>query len=120
MTSIDRLRAAMLALPETVEGTHFGMVAFSVRGKGFGSVTKDGWLQLQLSDDDVAAIVAKYDAAEPLTRRGTPIGVRMPLTDVSEADIEAMVSDAWRHRAPTRLAARLDQQQEAETHGDGG
>jgi hypothetical protein len=44
----------------------------------------------------------------------------MPLTDVSEADLEAMVSDAWRHRAPTRLAARLDQQQEAETHGDGG
>jgi len=89
MTSIDRLRAAMLALPETDEGTHLGMVAFSVRGKGFGSVTKDGWLQLQLSDDDVAAIVAKYDAAEPLTRRGTLIGVRVPLTDVSEAGLEA-------------------------------
>ncbi len=39
MTTLAQLRKAALALPETEEGTHFGMVAFSVRGKGFASVT---------------------------------------------------------------------------------
>lgn len=51
MTTISQLGKAALALPEVEEGTHFGMVSFAVRGKGFVSVTKDGAVQLQLSDD---------------------------------------------------------------------
>ncbi|MFH9060428.1 hypothetical protein ACH4GM_04270 [Streptomyces coeruleorubidus] len=49
MTTVTQLRKAALALPEAEEGTHFGMVAFAVRGRGFASVTKDGRVQLHLS-----------------------------------------------------------------------
>lgn len=48
MTTKAQLRKAALALPETGEDTHFGMLAYSVRGKGFASLTDDGWVQLQL------------------------------------------------------------------------
>jgi hypothetical protein len=32
MTTVAQLRKSALALPETEEGTHFGMVAFSENG----------------------------------------------------------------------------------------
>ena len=41
MTTLSQLRKAALALPEVEEGSHFGMVAFSVRGRGFVSVSKE-------------------------------------------------------------------------------
>ncbi|GGV02024.1 hypothetical protein GCM10010211_81680 [Streptomyces albospinus] len=41
ISTLAQLRKTALALPE-VEATHFGMTAFSIRGKRFASVTKDG------------------------------------------------------------------------------
>lgn len=64
MTRIDQLRRAALALPEVEEATHFGMVAFSIRGKGFAWVTKDGVVQLQLPADVTdRALAAPYPRA---------------------------------------------------------
>ena len=40
MTTAARVRKGALALPEVEDGTHFGMVAFTVRGKNFATVTK--------------------------------------------------------------------------------
>lgn len=108
MTTLSQLRKAALALPEVEEGTHFGMVAFSVRGKGFASVTKDGLLQLQLPDVDVEAAVAASRTAERLVRMGTPIGLRVPLADVDGKELNSLVRVAWGSRAPKRLAAALD------------
>lgn len=42
MTSLAQLREGALALPEVEEGNRFAMVAFSVQGKVFASVTQDG------------------------------------------------------------------------------
>lgn len=107
MTTIAQLRKAALALPEVEEGTHFGMVAFTVRGKGFASVTKDGVVQLQMSDELAEAAVATHPAAGRLVRAGTPIGITVALTDVNGKDLNALVRDAWSSRAPRRLAATL-------------
>jgi hypothetical protein len=107
MTTVAQLRKAALALPKAEEGTHFGMVAFSVRGKVFASVTKDGRVQLHLSDEDAAAAVAAHRAGERLLRMGTPIGVRVPLADVDGKDLDALVRAAWYHRAPVRPATVL-------------
>ncbi|PRX49362.1 hypothetical protein B0I33_103397 [Prauserella shujinwangii] len=107
MTTVSQLRKAALALPETEEGTHFGMVAFSVRGKGFASVTKDGQVQLQLPADEVDAALSAHPGGERLVRMGTLIGFRVPLADIGGKELNALVRAAWIHRAPRRLAAAL-------------
>lgn len=107
MTTLAQLRKAATSLPEVDEGTHFGMVAFSVRGKGFASMTKDGQVQLRLPDGDAEATVAAYPRAERLVRMGKPIGVRLPLDDINGKDLNALVRAAWACRAPKRLAAAL-------------
>lgn len=107
MTTMAQLRKAALALPETEEGTHFGMVAFSVRGKGFASVTDDGRVQLQLPDARAEEFLEQHQVGERLVRQGTPIGVRVALADVNGMVLNALVRAAWQHRAPKRLAAEL-------------
>lgn len=117
MTTIAQLRKAALALPEVEEGTHFGMVAFTVRGKGFASVTKDGAVQLQLPDEVAEAAVTEHPTGERLVRMGTPIGVTIPLADIDGKHLNALVRRAWAARAPKRLVASLDS---AEAAADGG
>lgn len=107
MTTLAQLRKAALALPEVEEGTHFGMVAFSVRGKGFASVTKDGQVQLQLPEADAETAVSAHPTGERLVRNGTPIGFRAPLADINGKELNALVRAAWFHRAPKRLSAPL-------------
>ncbi|MCF3119804.1 hypothetical protein IPZ68_08790 [Streptomyces arenae] len=107
MTTVTQLRKAALALPEAEEGTHFGMAAFTVRGKGFASVTKDGYVQLRLPHEGTEAAVAAHPGGERLARGGTPIGFRVPLAEINGKDLNALVRAAWRERAPKRLAASL-------------
>ncbi len=107
MTTLAQLRKAALGLPEVTEGTHFGMVAFSVRDKGFASVTKDGVVQLQMPDDVTEEALATHPTAERLVRMGTPIGLRIPLKDVNGQVLNRLVRAAWASRAPKRLAATL-------------
>lgn len=107
MTTESQLRKAALALPEVEEGTHFGMTAFTVRGKGFASVTKDGRVQLHLPDAEAEAAESAHPSGERLVRRGTPIGFRVPLADIDGKDLNALVRAAWFCRAPKKLAAEL-------------
>ncbi|MFC9131552.1 MmcQ/YjbR family DNA-binding protein [Streptomyces sp. NPDC057099] len=107
MTTVTQLRKAALALPEAEEGTHFGMVAFSVRGKGFASVMKDGRVRLYLPREETEAALAAHPTGERLERMGTPIGFSVPLADVGGKDLNALVRASWFSRAPKRLAASL-------------
>ena len=107
MTTDAQLRKAALALPEVEEGTHFGMVAFFVRRKGFASVTQDEHVQLYLVDDDAEAALSDHPTGERLVRMGTPIGIRIPLSDLNGLALNYLVRRAWFSRAPKRLAASL-------------
>lgn len=107
MTTLRQLRKTGDGLPEVEETTHFGMVAFQVRGKGFASLTDDGLLQLQMSDDTAEAAVEEFATGERLVRMGTPIGFRVPLADVNGQLLHRLMYLAWDHRAPKRLAAAL-------------
>jgi hypothetical protein len=110
MTTLAQLRKAALAQPEVEEGTHFGMAAFLVGGKGFISMTKDGHVQLSLPEADVEAALAMCPSGEPVVRNGTPIGFKAPLADVNGKDLNDLVRRAWAHRAPKRLVkAAADQ-----------
>ena len=113
MTTEAQLRKAALALPEAEEGTHFGMVAFLVHRKGFASVTQDGRLQLHLLDEDAEAALSDHPTGERLVRMGTPIGIRIPLSDLDGQALNHLVRRAWFSRAPKRLAATLAETESA-------
>jgi len=118
MTTVAQLRKAASALPETTEGTRFGMVAFSVRGKGFASVTADGWLQLRLPEPRVDEFLNDHAVGERMTRGATPIGLRVRLVDINGMVLNALVRASWSHRAPKRLADAAAQA-ESVAPGDG-
>lgn|SRR5690606_9777618 len=105
MTTVAQLRKAALGLPETNEGTHFGMVAFTVKDKGFVSVTDDGVVQLHLTAEETERVLERFPVAEPFTRSGKPIGVRVALADVNGMQLNSLVYKAWLSRAPKRLVA---------------
>ncbi len=105
MTTLRQLRKTALSLPEVEEGTHFGMVSFAVRGKGFASVTKDGVVQLTMSEELAAGVLERFPAAERLTRQGKHLGVRVPLDAVNGMELNSLVEKSWLSRAPKRLAA---------------
>jgi hypothetical protein len=119
MAQLARLRTGALALPEVEEGTHFGMVAFSVRGKGFASLSKDGALvHFQLPGDRIEALVAELPEAEPLVRMGTPIGVSVPLAGLDVRVLDRLLREAWEARAPKRLVAAHSADAQAVPTGD--
>ena len=105
MTTLSHLRRSALRLPEVEEGTRFGLVAFAVRGKRFVSLTKDGLVELPMTDEDADRVLERLAVAEPLTRSGQLIGVRVPLADVDGMELNALLEKAWRSLAPKRLVA---------------
>lgn len=107
MTTMAQLRKAALGLPEVEEGIHSGMPAFSVRGKGFISITKERQVQLQLPQDAADKAVEDNPSGERLLRMGKPIGFRIPLEDINGKELNALVRQSWSSRAPKRLAASL-------------
>lgn len=102
------MRKAALAFQEVEEATAEGVVTYSVRGKEFASVTKDGTVRLRLPDAEAGDAVAAYPNAEPLVHAGRPIGFRAPLADVGGQHLWSLVTTAWKHRAPKRLVAALN------------
>jgi hypothetical protein len=107
MTTLAQLRKAALALPEVEETTRLGTVAFTVRGTGFASVTKDRAVQLHLAEPDLDAALADLPTGEPILRGGRPIGFRIPLADINGMALNHLVRRAWFARAPKRLAASV-------------
>jgi hypothetical protein len=102
MVQVDRVRKGALALPEVEEGTHFGMVAFSVRGKNFVSVSKDQQhVRVHVPTDVVDSTVAEHPEAEPFVRMETTIGVSLLL--------DRLLRDGWEAAAPKRLVAQHSQ-----------
>ncbi|WP_153034238.1 hypothetical protein [Amycolatopsis sp. YIM 10] len=107
MTTKAQLRKTALTFEEVEEHDADGVLRYSVRGKEFVSLTKDGLVRVRLPDDEAGKAVAAYPAAERLMHAGRSIGFQAPLADVGGQHLWALVMAAWRHRAPKRLAAKL-------------
>ena len=107
MATPAQLRKSALALPETVEGTHSGVVAFSVGKQEFASLAQDGLLHLPLTDDAGAALAA-HPTAGPWLTKGTPHGIQLPLADINGKDLNWWLRRSWLCCAPKRLAMQLE------------
>ena len=106
-------RRLALALPEAVEGSHFGNADFRIGGKIFAtlSLQKEGYGVLMLSPEQQAGMVED----EPEIFSPVPGGwgrsgsTRVRLAKVAPDILAAALRMAWRRKAPKRLLRQLDE-----------
>ena len=100
-------RRAALALPEAVEGSHFGNADFRVGGKIFATLAleKEGYGVLLLTAEQQSGMIE--DAPQIFSpvpggwgRQGA---TRVRLAKVTPDMLEDALRMAWRKRAPKRL-----------------
>ena len=113
MGTLAAARQFALALPGAAEEPHFELTSFRVHGKIFATAPPDGSeLRVFVGDDEVAACVAEEPAAfEPLLWGRQVRGLRVRLAAVPDARIAELLAEAWRRRAPRRLAAAYEADQ---------
>jgi hypothetical protein len=127
MAALDDVRALALALPEVVESTSYGWVAWKVHGKTFvwerplrprdiadlealGERVPTGELAgVRVPAMDKEAVLATVPAAFDIPHfRGFP-AVLVELDRIDVEELRELVTDGWVLQAPKRLArAYLD------------
>ena len=111
MVTEDDVRRIALSLPGTTEKPSYGMPGFRVKDKLFARIREEGdvlvvWCE---SVEEKAALIA----SEPDKFFTTPhcdgyptVLVRFDAVDMTQ--LEELLTDAWRVRAPRRLIAEFD------------
>ncbi len=106
MTAGDFRRIA-LALPEAVEGSHFGKADFRVGGKIFAtlSLQAEGYGVLLLTPEQQAGMVEdEPEIFSPVPKGWGRMGAtRVRLAKVPRDILAAALRTAWQRRAPKRL-----------------
>jgi hypothetical protein len=111
VADIDTVRRLALALPEAEEGTSYGTPAWRVRGKLFARLHQDReTLVVRVPPEEREALLASEPDRFELRPHYVPypewVLVRLAAIDAEE--LREVLTDAWRLRAPTRLAAEHD------------
>jgi hypothetical protein len=110
----EEVRTMALALPDAVEEPHFDSASFRVGDRIFLAlpVEEDGAAvaHVFLDEHEVHRAVAEYpNSCEELWWGKQLSGVRVHLARAEAGQVEGLVVEAWRSRAPRRLAATLDE-----------
>ncbi|HEY3501679.1 MAG TPA: MmcQ/YjbR family DNA-binding protein [Actinocatenispora sp.] len=115
MTTTDDMRRWASALPEVEESSHFRfhVPVFKVRGRTFLGMGRDETTAVFCIAEDRAAeeAAADPDHCESVRRpdaRRSFLGLRVRLAGIPADRVAALVTEAWRHQAPKRLAATND------------
>lgn len=111
MADLEQVRRFALSLPHTTEEPHFDMASFRVRGKIFATVPPSGeYLHVFVGEGEIHAAVADDPAAfEPLLWGKRVRGLRVHLAAAPGDRVTELLKEAWRRRAPARLAAERDE-----------
>ena len=109
MTWDDVLRLAH-AFPGVEDGTCYHTPALRVRGKLIGRLHQDGDdVILRMDRGSRAVLLRVRPEVFYITEHYAPYDwVRVRLALVSEAELRAVFTDAWRSQAPKRLLAEYD------------
>jgi hypothetical protein len=119
----DEVRRIALALPETTEGSSFGLTAWKVKDKGFvwerplrradlaalGSRAPDGpilGVRVEHVGLKEAHLAANPDALFTTPHFDGYPAVLVRLDRIELTDLEELIVDAWLCRAPKRLVQR--------------
>ena len=110
MATIEDVRRIALSLPETMERPMYGTPGFRVRNKAFARLREDGdvlvvWCAdedekeaLMATEPEIFFTLPHYD--------GHPL-VLVRLDAIGREELRHVLIDAWRVRAPRRLAAQF-------------
>lgn len=95
-------------LPDVVESTSHGAPSLKVGGKNFASVRAPGEMVLHcpLEHKDLLMEMAADTYWQTDHFRGWP-GLIVRLDVISDEELSLRLADAWRFRAPKRLAAKF-------------
>lgn len=107
---LDEARRWALSFPEATEEPHFEMSSFRVGGKIFATVPADEeHLHVFLDEGEArAAVPGSPGACSELWWGKRLTGVRLDLAEADPAQVRELLEDAWRRRAPKRVAAAYD------------
>ena len=102
----ETVRAIALALPEVEEGSSYGTPSFRVRKHFLARLREEGVLVVKIDLADKEFLIR----SRPETYFSTPHydgypAVLVKLAAVSRAELEQLLTAAWRFVAPPRLAA---------------
>lgn len=105
------VRTIALALPQTEVSTWYGTPGVKVAGKGFlrYRTESDGGLVVLCDSDKKAALLRSGDPAFYTTPHydGYP-SILVDLSKVTRRDLAALITEAWRRKAPLRLLKEFD------------
>jgi hypothetical protein len=97
-------RRLALALPEAVEGDHHGKPSFRVAGAIFATLWDEGTVNAMLDPDGIRTAVHDLPAACSERWWGKRLSaVQIDLAAIDARQLEALLADAWEHKAPARL-----------------
>jgi hypothetical protein len=109
MVRVGVVRRLALSLPEASEKDHHGMPSFRVADKIFATVPDNEHLHVMVGPDEAdMAVSASPQAFQELWWGKRRAGVRVTLAEADLDLLTALLSEAWRRKAPRRLATRLD------------
>jgi hypothetical protein len=105
VTTLAHVRRIALSLPETAEQDHHGLPSFRVAGRIFATVPDAAHVHVLLPDTYVEmAIGTSPHAGEELWWGKRLSGVRVTLASARSAHLAMLLTEAWRLKAPARLA----------------
>jgi hypothetical protein len=107
VSDVGQARRFALALPGATEEPHFDMASSRVRGKIFATVPPGGdRLHVFVDEAEVHACVAENpEAFEPLQWGKRIRGVRVWLAAAAPGQVQKLIAEAWRRKAPKSLTA---------------
>lgn len=111
MATEDDVRRLALALPETAEKPMYGTPAFYVRRKWFARMREEpGVLAVPVPSEEhkLELVAARPDAFFTTPHFDGYAVVLVRLAQVDDEELRELLTDAWRLRAPKRLAAAFD------------
>lgn len=109
MVELDELRYLALSFPDTSEEEHHDKPSFRVGGKVFATLPDDAHVHVLL-DAEAACIAASIAplSCETLLAGERVAGIKVRLA-VAELDmLAALLTAAWRRKAPRNLADSID------------
>jgi hypothetical protein len=107
MMNLETIRSLANTLPEVTEEPHFDYTSFRVRGKIFATVPPDAThVHVFVAEEDREQALALHHAfIEKLYWGKRVLGLRVDLSRADPQVVAGLLREAWRNKAPRRLAA---------------
>jgi hypothetical protein len=109
-TTESDVRAIALSLPETEERPSYGTPGFRVKDRLFARIREEGVLLVRCADEAEKEFLLRADPTKFFTipHYDGHASVLVRLSAVDRDELAELLTEAWRVRAPKRLAESLD------------